>query len=255
MSSCSPAAMAAIPVTASSAASGRSSRPLGLIVADSLALPRGDVAYEQTWPAMLALRLPAVAWVNRAQRGSTTERLNGEGNGGADCLEFYRPNIAVLQLGICDCAPRVLHRRTASIVYRLPFGVGSRLSAWLEQGRGRKADNCYVALPDYERNVRAYLTRARACGTTVIAIAVAPATRLMLEKNPLVGGQIEAYNAALDGLAHDFANFRVVHPFRGSASVDEMFVDGYHLNERGARRVAAEVESSARAALPRCVAA
>lgn len=232
-----------------------SSRPRALIIADSLALPRSDVDYEQTWPAMLANRLPAVAWINRAQRLSTSERLNGEGNQGADCLEFYRPDLVVLQLGICDCAPRVLHRRTAAIVYRMPFGLGARLSSWLERRRGRKSTNCFVALPEYERNLRAYLARAALGDTVVIAISVLPATHLLASKSPLAGKQIAAYNAALDRLAGEFECFRVLHPFDGMASIDNLFVDGYHLNEQGARCVTAGLEPLAREALARRAAA
>ena len=208
-----------------------------LIIADSLALPRDDVGYEQTWPAMLAERLPAITWINRAQRLSTTERLNDEGNQGADCLEFYKPGLVVLQLGICDCAPRVLHRRTAAFVYRLPFGLGARLPAWLERRRGRKSSNCFVPLMAYEANLRAYLARAAAHGVRVIAISVLPASRLLISKNPLVEGQISAYNAVLDRLALEIDNFQVLHPFHAAASLDCLFIDGYHISEQGARVV------------------
>jgi lysophospholipase L1-like esterase len=210
-----------------------------LIIADSLAMPRDEVGYEHTWPALLAASIPSLIVVSRALRQSTTERLNGEGNRGADCLEFYRPDLAVLQLGICDCAPRVLGSWTAALVYPLPFGLGARLSAWLERLRGRKVANCMVPLPAYERNMRAYLTRAAAQGVPVIAISVMPASRSLVSRNPLVVGQIAAYNAALDKLAREFDCLRVLHPFHGFVSVDELFVDGYHLNEAGARRVAA----------------
>lgn len=198
---------------------------------------------------MLADRLPAIAWINRAQRLSTTERLNGEGNQGADCLEYYRPDLVLLQLGICDCAPRVLHRRTATAVYRLPFGLGRRVTDLLERRRGRKVGNCFVPLAAYEANLRAYLSRAAAHGTRVIAISVLPASRLLTSKSPLVPSQISAYNEALDRLALEFHGFQVLHPFRGAPSFGELLVDGYHLNAQGARRVAAGLEPLVREAL------
>ena len=230
-------------------------RARALIIADSLALPRGDVGYEQTWPAMLADRLPSIAWINRAQRLSTTERLNDEGNGGADCLDFYKPGLAVLQLGIVDCAPRVLKRSTAAIVYRLPFGLGTRLPAWLERRRGRKAGNCFVPVAAYEANLRAYLARAGAQGTRVIAIAVLPASRLLVSKNAHVADQIAAYNAVLDRLAREFEHFDVLHPFHGAASPDSLFIDGYHLNEQGARVVVDGLEPLVTGALSPRIAA
>jgi lysophospholipase L1-like esterase len=232
-----------------------SARPRALIIADSLALPRGDVAYEHTWPAIVAQRMPAVTWINLARRLSTTERLNGEGNQGADCLEFYGPDLVVLQLGIVDCAPRVLHRRTAAVVYRLPFGLGTRLTSWLERRRGRKVTNCFVPLPEFERNLRHYLDRAASAGAIVIAIAVLPASRPLVAKNPAVAAQIDRYNAVLDRLAAQVPHLRVLHALKGLASIDECFVDGYHLNEQGARRIAAGLEPLAREALARCAVA
>ncbi|MEN7432876.1 SGNH/GDSL hydrolase family protein [Chromobacterium sp. TRC.1.1.SA] len=231
---------------------GKSLRPRGLIVADSLALPRNDVAYEHTWPGMLEERLPAITWINRAQRLSTSERLNDEGNQGADCLEFYNPDLVVLQLGICDCSPRVLHKRTAAYVYRLPFGLGWRLSSWLEAWRGRKASNCLVPLAAYERNLRGYLVRAAAHDARVIALSTLPASRRLASKNPHIGQQIDAYNAVLDRLAAQFPCLRVLHPFLDMTLIDELFVDdGYHLNEQGARCIAAALEPLVLEALER----
>jgi len=220
-----------------------------LIIADSLALPRGDVDYAQTWPAMLAARMTDIAWINRAQRLATTERLNHEGNGGADCLEFYRPNLVILQLGICDCAPRVLHRRTAAFVHRLPFGLGRRVPAWLERRRGRKVDNCFVPEHAYEANLRSYLTRAAGQATRVIAIAIMPASPRFAAKNPRAVEQIARYNAVLGRLSAEFDDFRVLNPFADASALEDMFVDGYHLNERGAREVADRLEPLVQAAL------
>lgn len=213
-----------------------------LIVADSLALPRGDVNFEQTWPAMLAASLPAITWINRAQRLSTTERLCTEGDQGFDCLEFYRPDLVILQLGICDCAPRVLHRRMAMVLYNLPFGIGARFSAFLESWRGRKVSNCLVSPLSYEANLRAYLARASAHGTHVIAIPIATAGRQLMSKNPGVADQIIRYNRILDRLVLEFGCFKVVYPFDAVEQIDELLVDGYHLNEEGARAVVRELE-------------
>ncbi|MBX9268134.1 SGNH/GDSL hydrolase family protein [Chromobacterium violaceum] len=235
---------------------GKPLRPRVLIIADSLALPRDDVAYEHTWPGMLEERLPTVTWINRAQRLSTSERLNGEGNQGADCLELYQPDLVVLQLGICDCAPRVLHRRTAAYVYRLPFGLGERFSSWLSRWRGRKISNCFVPLTDYESNLRDYLIRAAAHGTKVIALATLPPSNPLVSNNPLIGRQIDAYNEALDRLAERFSCLSVLYPFRGLDLIDGLFVeDGYHLNEKGALRIAAALEPLVRGALERHAAA
>lgn len=152
-----------------------------LIIADALALPRDDVAYEHAWPGMLDERLPIVMWINRAQGLSTSERLNREGNQGADCLVFYHSGLVVPQLGICDCPPRALLERTTAYVYRCPFGLEGRFSAWRSRWRSRKTGNCLVPLADYERNMRDdQMQEAR--GTMVIALAAVFSRSLLVSK-------------------------------------------------------------------------
>ena len=235
--------------------SSPSNRTRALIIADSLALPRDRIAYEHTWPSLLADDTPDVTWINRAVRQSTTERLNTEGDRGGDCLEVFEPDLVILQLGICDCAPRVLHRRTAAIAYRLPFQLGTHLSSWLERRRGRKVENCFVPLRSFEDNLRSYLARAASQSTQVIALAVLPTSKRLSEKSPLINGQIRAYNATLDRLASEHSNLHVLYGFKGETSIDDLFVDdGYHLNGQGARLIVDRLAPMVRDVLTRRVA-
>jgi lysophospholipase L1-like esterase len=126
-----------------------------------------------------------------------------------------------------------------------------RVSSWLEHGRGRKASNCFVPLAAFEANLRAYLARAAAQNTRVIAIAILPASRLLKSKNPRAEAQIVAYNSTLDRLVHEFNGFQVLHAFSNEHSIDALFIDGYHLNGEGARVVAAGLEPLALKALHR----
>lgn len=223
-----------------------------LIVADSLALPRDGVSYENTWPAMLAAAMPDVTCINRGMRLATTERLVAEGDRGTDCLEWFQPDLVILQLGICDCAPRVLRRSTGAIVYRLPFGLGESISVLLERWRGRKVSNCYVSIAEYERNLRRYLARASALGVPVLAIAIMPASILLTEKNPGIAAQIETYNAVLDRLAAELEGFWVLHALQGVTTADTFFADGLHLNGDGAKLAAAAIEPDIRRILAGC---
>lgn len=211
-----------------------------LIIADSLALPRPGVAYEHTWPKLLSDAVPQVDWINRGMRGATTERLSTDGDGGGDCLEFYEPDGVILHLGICDAAPRLFSRKSLAmhLIYRLPFGINRKLSTWLERHGGRRIRNAWVSAPQFERNLEEYLIRAQAHHAKVLALYILPVGSRMLMKNPLIARQIEIYNAIYDRLAERHCHLSIVRIFDSSNDIEEFFIDGYHLNEAGGRRVA-----------------
>lgn len=215
---------------------------LVLIIADSLALPRQGLPFKHTWPAILSGALKDVTWINRGVRESTTERLNTEGEQGKDCLEWYEPDLVILQLGICDCAPRVMKRSVARLFHRLPFNLGFRFSTLLEKIRGRKVENCYVPISDSEFNIRRYIDRATSIGTQVIVISILPVSQFLFAKNPRIKEQIEKYNAMLNRLSDEFPCLSVIQPFEGLSTIDDLFIDGYHVNQKGSHYIAAKLQ-------------
>ncbi len=224
-------------------------RPLrAIVIADSLAMPRPGLGYEHTWPKLLADALPDIDWICRAARASTTERLVEDGEGGADCLEFYAPDIAILQLGICDSAPRLLNRRSmlTQLIYRLPFGLNHRISNWLEQHVGRQVRHAWVSPEQFRENLGNYVTRAAAAGTHVFAVHVFPAGSRVLLRNPKINAQIDAYNCIYDDLAKRHSNFTSIKVFQPNENADSFYLDGYHLNEQGGRRLVQALEKSIR---------
>ena len=211
-----------------------------LIVADSLAMPRPGVPYEHTWPRLIVDEMPSIDWICRAARGATTERLENDGEKGADCLEFYAPDGVILQLGICDCAPRVLRRGalTTRIIHRLPFRWNHHISNWIERRAGRSIPNAWVSPEKFVNHLERYLERAAAFGATVVALHVAPVGLATLQKNPLLDGQIQRYNRLYDELQGRHPHFFTTDPFADVESIEPFLEDGYHLNELGGRKVA-----------------
>lgn len=212
-----------------------------LIVADSLALPRAEVAYEHTWPKMLKNAFPDIDWIVRGQRASTTDRLLRDGDGGADCLEFYQPDGVILQLGICDCAPRLFKQNSliARILFKLPMNMGKLISRAFEKTVGRQVKRAWVPIQRFESNLEQFAKRAATNGTQVWALQICPVGLEVVEKNPLLTNQIKRYNEALMQLASQHENFIYVQTFSEGCDIDKATVDGYHLNEHGARVVKA----------------
>ena len=106
-----------------------------IAVGDSLALPGHLNNYEDTWFYRLKKDLKDYDCIPIFRRGITSEILVSEGGGGvdnlpmgADCLEFYKPDIVILQLGIVDCAPRLFKRDGIEnkIINRIPYKLKDR---------------------------------------------------------------------------------------------------------------------------------
>lgn len=217
-----------------------------LIIADSLALPRQDVPYDATWPYLLQKYFPDVDWIVLARRASTTDRLHTDGDKGADCLEFYQPDGVILQLGVCDCAPRLFRRGSivSQIVFRLPFGLNRWISTGVERIFGRSVKNAWVGVDKYSENLTRYLERCRRYNVRVLALAVFPVGKRVISKNPVICEQIAEYNQVLIRLAEVFENFHLISMWDDTVPVDDYYVDGYHLNRLGAELVANRITCS-----------
>ncbi len=83
-----------------------------VVLADSLAMPREDVRFEHTWPYRLqaALREAGLTAdvVNCAARARTADMLIADFT---EHVVFKEPTDIVVQVGVVDCAPRIISRR------------------------------------------------------------------------------------------------------------------------------------------------
>src|SRR5690554_2952573 len=84
-----------------------------LIVGSSMAMPRKEVHYDETWIYKLTKEFSNIEVIDKCRRASTSVRLVSDGAGAgdkirsADLLEYYSPNLVITQIGMTDCAPRL----------------------------------------------------------------------------------------------------------------------------------------------------
>ena len=85
------------------------------IITDSLAMPRvegKDVVYiHETWPKLLAQKIDNKNFTvaEFTERARDTESLNTE-QIFVETIKFSNPAILILQIGIVDCAPRIISK-------------------------------------------------------------------------------------------------------------------------------------------------
>jgi lysophospholipase L1-like esterase len=100
------------------------------ILGDSLALPRPEVRYTDTYPVRLSLLMGnEFMVVSRARRNNTVMEqclLTGKGYAVEEVVYMYETRYFIIHLGIVDCAPRLFslnEQRFFSALSELPYGI------------------------------------------------------------------------------------------------------------------------------------
>ena len=214
-----------------------------LCISDSLGLPRPKVPYDETWFSILNKTFPSLDFVSYFRRNGTTDMLSSNGDYG-DTLLFYSPQIVILQLGICDCAPRYL--RTTSILYRLlahlPNFLSKPIWALIKRIKHRSLKCTDVPIGRFERNLKEYIQMCiNASVDKVILVKIAMPGQAMIKANPLILESIAKYNAVYEKIAELYPDFvTLLNPI--SIGKDDLFVeDGYHTNGEGHKLIANEL--------------
>lgn len=217
-----------------------------LIQGDSLPLPRQRISYADTWPARLRASSPFSDVINRSRSGKTTDDLHRDNvRFPRRSLEAYDPDTVVLQIGIVDCAPRLLSQTEKDLLTACPFDRLSHFGGhFLKWARDRSRDRTYVSDGDFEANVRHFLDRAEQIDVDeVVVLKILTAGEKYTAKNPEVQSAISAYNDRLDAVAADYPVVETMRPLAPTESEEAAIVDdhtlddGYHLDAAGHERL------------------
>lgn len=216
---------------------------LVLCISDSLGLPRMKVPYENTWFSIVKRIFPTMDFVSYFRRNGTTDMLSSNGDYG-DTLLFYMPQIVILQLGICDCAPRYL--RTNSILYKLLIHLPKFLSkpiwALIKKIKHRSLNCTDVTIVQFETNLVDYIQMCRKNGVErIIIIRILTPGDAMVKANPLILESIARYNDIYEKMANMYSDIVcLINPI--NIGDNSLFVeDGYHTNAKGHRIIADEL--------------
>ena len=226
-----------------------------LCIGDSLTLPRtNDVQYEETWFYKIKNKFQSHDFFPLFKRGITTDILvqwGGEPSlisdypPGSDCLEHFKPNIVILQLGIVDCAPRLLKKGIETKLVRyLPKTIADVYIKSVKKIRGRNQNNTYVSASKFEQNIMTYFNRCQKQSVKqCIVIKIGTPSEEMVQKNPDIVKNVQKYNAIYDKVEKIFSFVKCIDPLNSLKTNDSIFIDGYHPNSLGNKYVFEELES------------
>lgn len=206
-----------------------------LCISDSFGLPRPGTEYSATWIARLKAMRPDTDFVGLFRRKANTDQLSELDYG--EYLTFYRPEQVILQLGICDCAPRYV--RTTTLLYRVLNHLPAIAWKTVKLMLGRKPTRTDVAIDRYEANLEAYASRCRTNGVKrLIIVKIGIPSEPMVSANPGVVASAEAYNARIDAVARRHPEIVCTVAPLAIASPQNYLADGYHPSPEGHRLIA-----------------
>jgi len=213
-----------------------------LCIGDSLALPGHLNRYEDTWFYKIKMEYPEYDFISYFKRQLTTDVLTKMGGGeggvdkwpkGADCLEAYAPDVVIVQLGIVDCAPRLLNRYDRAILKVLPNGLNKSYIKILKRIRKRKVENTTVSFEQFKNNWINYLNRAKQFDALVIILSIAIPDSTLINKNRDILVNVKKYNDYLLELCSLFTNIKIVHALNPQNFEKQIYEDGYHPSQFG----------------------
>jgi len=211
-----------------------------LCIGDSLALPGHGNRFEDTWFYKLQNNFPSFYFASYFKRATTTLVLVSEGGGdgkspaGSDCLEFYMPDIIIIQLGIVDCSPRYLKRSSIiyKIVERLPLKLKSFTYKVIKKISRRSLKKADITPEQFHHNLKVYLNRCKNNNVKkIIFIAICTPDENVKQKSPDLIHAVELYNKIINEISSEYSFSSVINPLN-SGEID-LYDDGYHPNSKG----------------------
>jgi acyl-CoA thioesterase-1 len=211
-------------------------------IGDSLALPGHMNSYEDTWYFKLKMEFPNYDFNSFFKRQLTTDVLTTMGGGesgidkwpkGADCLEAYMPDIAIVQLGIVDCAPRLMNKYDRVFIKIIPDPLSRAYIKLIKLYRKRKTNNTMVSFDQFCKNMNSFMDRTIKTKTSVIIISISLPSPTFLIKNPDVLINVSRYNDFLFQLKNKYNNVSITNALNSVNYNQSIYEDGYHPNQLG----------------------
>lgn len=205
-----------------------------LCISDSLALPRDGVAYEETWLYKIKQQLP-LDYIPLFQRFRNTDFLQNQN----DSLLYYMPDIVVVQLGICDCAPRYV--RTKSLLSllggKIPGFMQSAFWKIIKTIFKRNKRRTDVSVAKFKSNIQNYIDLCQKNHVKhIVFILIGVPSQKTVEHNPYILDNVEQYNKIILESVKNSAIACTIAPLADGN--DNNYIDGYHCNDKGHSLVA-----------------
>jgi acyl-CoA thioesterase I len=218
------------------------------VYGDSLALPRpGVVGNDERYVALLEEWWRSRGeWVELLDRSRPNQTVLQARTAWSDDNAYFGKavDVAIVHVGICDCAPRPLKPYERAFVSRLPAAAREsvvklvhRFRPQLVQARTIRV----VPVPEFRAAYRAWLPEVVANAKRTYVLDIAPTNAQMEERSPGFMESIRAYNDIIRETVSELGGTLIgVHAAIAAApNIDDWVVreDGHHITPRTHRAV------------------
>ena len=221
------------------------------IITDSLAMPRvegKDVVYiHETWPKLLAQKIDNKNFTvaEFTERARDTESLNTE-QIFVETIKFSNPAILILQIGIVECAPRIISKFENKLLNK-PF-VPNKLRRIIINTRKKNRNKIlkkgslkkvYVKPADFSRNMEGFIDKVKECipNIKIILIPILGDYLFLEEKSLGYLQNINLYNQIIKEISEKKSCTYMIHLTELMNNNLFYSSDGYHLNAAGHEKI------------------
>jgi lysophospholipase L1-like esterase len=212
-----------------------------ILIGSSMAMPRIEVSYEETWPYKLQNHFSNdYFFIDKCKRASSTVRLVKEGSGkgdkigASDLLEYYSPKIVITQIGIVDCAPRLIKRYSplVKLINVSPSIIKRTFYSILKKTRIRSVKFADLSVNEFRSNWESFIIRALQIEAQIICVLISEPSNTVTEKSPEIKKAIDIYNDILLDLDIKYSNFTTLKAY-SQTEIKLTSLDEFHVNNEG----------------------
>ena len=212
-------------------------------IGDSLGMPRENVLYEDTWFFRVQQSHPEKMFISCFQRSLTTDMLLDN----FDEYSFIKPDYLILQLGICDCAPRLINDKSFFWSYVIKFARVFRCLPlfwkFIKRFFKRKPSRVYVPIKRFKSNLSLFMEKT----ISRMNVKKLSSSRYALPEQQLLLQALIWYPTSLNttpylmNLQRFILNLLKLSILLSDGD-DCYYVDGYHPNKAGFTRVVNDLQ-------------
>ena len=218
------------------------------VLGDSLSMSRIDdnLFAADLYPSRLAVKLGLLVF-NRARRTNTTE-VQCSWQNLYDDVKGSNSDYYVIQLGVCDCYPRIFTKLQHSLLAKLPERLRSIIIASRSRRRysiTKKHPYFNVNISDFERYYRKILAEIDAMegkSREVIMINIAYPNQSGIDRNYNLLSIIQSYNSVIARLAETSGRYLIDLNTASRMQPEFILEDGIHISKSCHDWLAKEIE-------------
>lgn len=207
-----------------------------LCIGDSLGLPRDGCTYEETWLYLLSRKYSQHDFIGQFAGGRL---INSALSAFNNCFRYYSADITILQLGICDCAPRYLNdnKFLPRVTIRFFEKIGLESLFWKIVKKHPRRPSCVYTKPDvFYKTYNNLVSGILKNGGRLIIVKIGRGNDNIIKSSPYFNSNVDRYNELLDFIIKEHPNIYVVNPLQ-KIEEDMVVADNYHCAAKGMEKV------------------